>query len=64
MQNKIRLFRSDFCWMAEYTGPEADTWIKLFGSATIPTAYTAAAEASLVLQEIQRRNPDSEVTVR
>ena len=42
-------------WMAKHVNmPEI---VDLFGTDTLPTAFTAAAPAKLVLAELEKRNP-------
>ena len=59
MTRKITLFRTDQGWMAQDDDPEVR---RLFGTDTIPTAFTATAEPEFVAREIARLNPDAEVT--
>lgn len=53
-------------WIAEHFEengtPDADM-MGLFGTHRIPTAFTAQAEANVVLETIQRRNPASIVSL-
>lgn len=58
---KIELFLDVKGWMARFPGNEE--LIRLFGTDTIPTAFTPAAEPSLVKCEIQKLNPGADVVV-
>lgn len=62
----IHLTRQDAAnvWTATYAGPHAARIRALFGSATVPTPFTASAPATLVVTEIRRLNPAVSVTVR
>lgn len=57
----ITLYRAAGAWLARHSDPLI---AELFGSDTIPTAYTAEAEAGSVYSEIARRNPGVKVFVR
>jgi len=57
----ITLYREGGAWLARHSDPMVKD---LFGTNTIPTAYTAEAEAGRVYQEIARRNPEAKVFVR
>lgn len=48
-------------WHATSSGPEAAAVTRLFGTATLPTPYTAAIDPRVVLGTIQRLNPDERV---
>lgn len=63
MADSIRLRRYDGIWHATSEGPGAQRIRELFGTVTIPTPFMATVPASTVLAEIQRRNPDVEVTI-
>lgn len=56
----ITLYRTPDGWMARHSDP---TIRELFGTDTLPTAFTAAASTETVLIEITRRNPTCRVTV-
>ena len=58
---EIRLHRTADGWVAQFIG-DAEA-VRLFGAATIPTAFTAQAEAGMVLREIQLANPHHLVTL-
>ncbi len=45
-------------WVAEWLGPHAYEVMQLFGTNTLTTGFTAGAEASMVLAEISKLNPD------
>jgi hypothetical protein len=62
--NQIILFNTHDGWMARSIGPHASEIVGLFGTDTLPTAFTARAEGELVLQEIQRLNPGIDVRIQ
>jgi len=51
------------CWTATfYTNGEDDAYIvSLFGTSTIPTAFTLKADVRDVLSAIRAKNPDAHV---
>ena len=49
------------CWVAQFVN-DPDI-ISLFGTDTLPTAFTAQADPITVLREIQRLNPRHLVTL-
>ena len=53
----IRLKRTPDGWTAIWLGPHAYEVMQLFGTNTLPTGFTARAEASKVLHEIAQLNP-------
>jgi hypothetical protein len=53
MQQTITLYRTPDGWMARHSDP---TVKELFGTDTLPTAFTAAASAETVIAEISRLN--------
>lgn len=55
--NIITLSISRGSWVATYSGPHAEPIKRLFGSATIPTAFTSQASIETVSREIKRLNP-------
>lgn len=55
MENQITLAVRDGAWCATFTDPEI---VRLFGSDTLPTPFSSRVQASKVLAEISRRNPD------
>ena len=61
----ISLYRSPQAWLATTTidGESDPELVELFGTATLPTAFTAEALPAVVLGEIQSLNPDAEVTI-
>lgn len=61
----ISLHRWAKGWMATTTidGQPDPEQIDLFGTATLPTAFTAAALPAVVMREIQSLNPDADVTI-
>jgi hypothetical protein len=50
-------------WLATTTGPAAAQLIDLFGTATLPCAFTVDATADEVLREIRKLNPTETVTL-
>ena len=56
---KIKLFNSPQGWQVRF---EDDTEIvKLFGTDTLPTAFTESASPMMVLEVIKKNNPGYEV---
>jgi hypothetical protein len=45
-------------WTAKHSDPEV---VKLFGTDTLPTAFTDRADAATVLLEVARLNPEHRV---
>ena len=43
--------------MATYAGPHADRILLLFGTPTVPTAFTAEADVLEVVAQIEASNP-------
>lgn len=62
-QSTINLYRSPQGWMATWVGPEAEKIKRLFGTDTMPTAFTAQASATKVLEAIGKLNPECAVVV-
>lgn len=62
--NRIILFPGADAWYAKYCGPEADRIRDLFGTDTLPTAFTIGASADTVRETIARLNPESIVIVK
>ena len=56
----IKLYRSADGWMAVFSDPQV---VALFGSDTLPTAYTAKAAAEAVLAGVRRLNPGVAVSI-
>lgn len=54
----IKLYKLGESWMAQSNCPKVK---ELFGTDTIPTAFTARADGQYVLGEIKRLNPQSTV---
>jgi len=61
---EIRLFKSQDrnCWLAQFVD-DLDV-LEIFGTDTIPTAFTAVAEFETVRKAIQHRNPNRLVVAR
>ena len=55
--NRILLSLTPTGWVCTKYGPHAAETIELFGTATLPTAFTAQAPAERVLAAITRLNP-------
>lgn len=56
--NTITLRRESNCWTATWAGPRAEEIKSLFGTATIPTAFTASAAPDVVLAAVKKLNPE------
>lgn len=61
--NTILLARTSNGWTACYSGPHASEIQDLFGTKTIPTAFTAEADAQTVLAKIRALNPGVQVDI-
>jgi hypothetical protein len=59
--NAIKLSLQEGNWMATYFGPCAENIALLFGTTTLPTAFTSDAGADEVLSEIRQSNPGAQV---
>ncbi len=59
----ITIYATPTGYNARWSGPEAANIRRLFGTATIPTAYTARARADDVLAAITRLNPECNVVL-
>lgn len=55
--NAIYLFRWRGTWYAQYRGPHANTILELFGTDTLPTAYSANTMPAEVVEAVQRSHP-------
>lgn len=53
----ITLLRTSEGWVARFSGRAGEEVERLFGSDTLPTAFTTAADARKVQQEIKRQWP-------
>ena len=60
--DRIRLYNTSNGWMAKHSGPHAAEVEELFGSTTLPTAFTCTAAQEYVVAEVSRLNPGYEVT--
>ncbi len=60
MQHTITLYRTPRGWMSRTTDPKVR---ELFGTDTLPTAYTVQANEATVLGAIQALNPECRVIV-
>jgi len=63
MKNRIKLYRTADGWVCRFMGPHAGRVRRLFGSDTIPSAFTADARAGRVLAKIRELNPGYEVEI-
>ena len=58
---RIELFVDDGGWMARFVGdPEV---VALFGTDTIPTPFLEGYDPALILDSIERMNPDCAVSI-
>lgn len=60
MTVRIELYRGKFSWLARSNDPQV---LELFGTDTLPTAFTPEASATMVQRAIARLNPEAEVFV-
>jgi hypothetical protein len=51
--NERVIFKTAAGWFCRYEGPHADEVVRLFGTATLPLPWTAAASAETVLSAVQ-----------
>lgn len=58
MKETIKIFNSPKGWMARFSDV---SMIELFGTDTIPTAFTEQASPMMVLEAIKKLNPNCEV---
>ena len=49
------------CWLAKDSDPQV---VELFGTDTLPTAYTLSATAEQVIAGLQKRNPAKSIMLR
>lgn len=56
----IHLFRGKDAWMSRFSDPEIRA---LFGTDTIPTAFTLRADKEMVRSTIARLNPGAVITI-
>jgi hypothetical protein len=61
-QNEILLHNGTHGWLATFVGPHSARLCSLFGTSTIPTAYTSGTSLETVTRGIAARNPG--VTVK
>ncbi len=59
----ITIYRTPTGYNARWSGSEAPRIRRLFGTATIPTAYTSKARADDVVAAITRLNPECNVVL-
>jgi hypothetical protein len=61
MREKMRVWRGKDGWLVTTDSPETK---RLFGTDTLPTPFTLAADGESVVNEIRRLNPDADVQLR
>ena len=59
MPHTIKLYKTEREFVAVFSDPQVS---ELFGTDTLPTAFTAAADPAEVLASIRGLNPDCRVT--
>lgn len=55
--NEILIHMGRDGWLATYAGPHAEPVADLFGTCTIPTAFTASAPLAVVIAALSNSNP-------
>ena len=61
MEHRLVLHRTERGWMAQFVG---DSVVQsLFGTDTIPTAFTSTASPEEVKEKIQALNPEYQVSI-
>ena len=63
MPTTITIYRTADGYMSRYSGHEEAEVRRLFGTDTIPTAFTARADASHVRASIAKLNPECHVVL-
>lgn len=63
MEKRIDLYRTPAGWQARQFGADATECQRLFGTDTLPTAYTARADSAKVGAAIQALNPGYEINI-
>ena len=61
MKHQITIWKTRAGWLAKFTDPQVR---ELFGTDTIPTAYTEHAGLDYVLPRITQQNPDCDIIVK
>lgn len=56
----IEVMKRETGWVARFSDPQVEA---LFGTDTLPTAFTGKADAERVVAEVRRLNPDCHVFV-
>ena len=64
MKSTIVLFKANGSWMATTKGPKALEQIELFGTNTLPTAFTDRASWLTVRKEIEALNPGCVIQIQ
>ncbi len=62
MSTTIHLSIAEGQWVARWSGAERAEIVRLFGTDTIPTPFTARMDGLSVQRKIAKRNPECEVT--
>ena len=62
-QTVITLTRGASQWLATWAGPEAEHVEELFGTATIPTPFSASMAPDRLLASIRALNPECIVRI-
>jgi len=60
MKHTIKLKNTEAGWLAIHTDPSI---YKLFGTSTVPTAFTTNASQDIVYNEIKKLNPEYNIEV-
>lgn len=60
-QNEILVHLGEHGWLATFRGPHAAETAVLFGTDTIPTAFTSSAPLAAVIADLSARNPGCRV---
>ena len=61
--NKIIISKNESCYIATFTGDKENQIRDLFGSNSLPTPFTPAANPQEVKNTMQKNNPDAEVVL-
>ncbi len=62
MDNRIEIYKGADGWMAQFMGAQAVEIRRLFGTDTLPTAYTERAPADIVWGALAEQNPGQSIT--
>lgn len=61
MQNEIHVHLGSQGWLATHFGPHAVEIFDLFGTTTVPTAFTSRAPLASVIETLKVKNPGAVV---